>query len=103
MKCSHHGLAFGATEHRIRSGTSRHKRSSVGFITGTFGFRVSVHTAPKKRNASSSKPRREPSVPNSASGYSASSQPMAHPSLDLHCRFLAPSKRPGGSVEIARL
>jgi hypothetical protein len=26
------------------SGTSRHKRSSVGFITATFGFRFSVHT-----------------------------------------------------------
>ena len=26
------------------SGTSRHKRSSVGFITATFGFRFSVHS-----------------------------------------------------------
>ena len=26
------------------SGTSRHKRSSVDFITATFGFRFSVHT-----------------------------------------------------------
>jgi len=28
------------------SATSRHKPSSVGFITATFGFRFSVHTAP---------------------------------------------------------
>src|SRR3974390_1955007 len=27
------------------SATSRHKRSSVGFITATLGFRFSVHTA----------------------------------------------------------
>jgi hypothetical protein len=26
------------------SATSRHKQSSVGFITATFGFRFSVHT-----------------------------------------------------------
>jgi hypothetical protein len=28
----------------IARATSRHKRSSVGFITATFGFRFSVHT-----------------------------------------------------------
>ena len=52
-------------------------RSDLGFGT---------HTAPKKRNASSSKPRREPNVPNSASRYSALSQADGAPVL----RFALP-------------
>src|SRR6516165_3100670 len=52
------------------SGTSCHKRSSVGFIIATFGFRFSVHTAvvPKIRSGG-------------ARGAASSGGPWGHPRL----------------------